>query len=200
MEEARIDLRLSGVSRASGGMYQNVVMEGVSRVVGDIVCEDCKWDGVTTIDGSITAKTLTAKGKSDIRGDVRGEVIRLEGYMKIGGLCDAEKFVGMGAFTIEGLLNAGDISLQVYGPTRIHEIGAETIRVQRESGRSLFGRLKTLTADIIEGDEIYLEYTKARAVRGNKVTLGAGCNIDVVEYRAEFEQHAKAHIGTQKKL
>jgi cytoskeletal protein CcmA (bactofilin family) len=199
-EGSRINLMMSGVGNASGGMYQNVNIQGVGKVQGDIECVDCSVEGVATIFGSVNAQSIRIKGKATVKGDVFGEIVNLEGQVKISGKCDAEKFIGTGAFTITGLLNAGEIFMQVYGPSHVGEIGAETIRVEKESGRSLLGRLKTLSAETIEGDEIYLENTKAKVVRGNRVVIGAGCNIELVEYRTEFEQHKSARIGTQKKL
>jgi len=191
---------MSGVSKASGGTYQNVTIQGIGKVHGDIECEDCRIEGVATILGNVKAQAIRMQGRVRIQGDVSGENVNLEGQVTITGKCDAEKFVGSGVFTIAGLLNAGEISIRVYGPSHVGEIGAETIRVEKESGRSLLGRLKILSTETIEGDEIYLENTKAKVVRGNRVVIGAGCNIELVEYRTAFEQHESAHVVTQKKL
>lgn len=37
--------------------------------------------------------------------------------------------------------------------------------------------------ETIEGDDIHLELTRARVVRGNNVSIGSGCDIDLVEYK-----------------
>ena len=34
-----------------------------------------------------------------------------------------------------------------------------------------------LTTDVIEDDEIYLEYTKSKIVRGKDIELGPGCDM-----------------------
>ena len=191
---------MSGVGKASGGTYQNVNMQGVGKVLGNIECVNCSAEGVSTFSGSIKAQTIQLKGKASIEGDVSCETVNLEGQITISEKCDAEKFVGTGAFTIAGLLNAGEIFIQVYGPSHTGDIGAETIRIEKEAGRSLFSRLKRLSAETVEGDEIYLESTKANVVRGNRIVIGAGCDIDLVEYRTEFERHKSARVGTLKKL
>ena len=59
---------------------------------------------------------------------------------------------------------------------------------------------KELTADIIEGDDIYLENTHAKVVRGNNITLGSGCEIELVEYKNDFKQDKEAEIGTHRKI
>ena len=52
-----------------------------------------------------------------------------------------------------------------------------------------------LVADIIEGDDIYLENTHAKVVRGNNITLGPGCEIAFVEYKNDFKQDKEATVG-----
>ena len=76
-----------------------------------------------------------------------------------------------GAFKIRGLLNAGKLELKLHGPSEAREIGGEKITVKRE-GRFIFPRIEKmitpfgfntcLISDVIEGDEIYLEYTTAK--------------------------------------
>ncbi len=59
---------------------------------------------------------------------------------------------------------------------------------------------KELTVDVIEGDDVYLENTMAKIVRGNNVTIGSGCKIELVEYKGSFKQDGGAEIGTNKKI
>lgn len=56
-----------------------------------------------------------------------------------------------------------------------------------------------LEADTIEGDEIFLENTKARVVRGKKIQLGEGCEIETVEYSDSLEVAQGASVKNQKK-
>ena len=63
-----------------------------------------------------------------------------------------------------------------------------------------FGKeVGSLAAKVIEGDDIYLENTTADMVRGNKVKIGPGCQIGVVEYRDDFTHDPKATIKTTTK-
>ena len=50
----------------------------------------------------------------------------------------------------------------------------------------MFNSKGELTTELIEGDEIYLENTNAKIVRGNNITIGEGCNIGLIEYRGEI--------------
>ena len=51
-----------------------------------------------------------------------------------------------------------------------------------------------LKAETIEGDDVYLEHTTAQVVRGNTVTIGEGCEIDLVEYRTDFKKTPGASV------
>jgi cytoskeletal protein CcmA (bactofilin family) len=57
-----------------------------------------------------------------------------------------------------------------------------------------------LEADTIEADEIFLENTKARVVRGKKIQIGEGCEIESVEYSESLEVAPGAQVKEQKKV
>lgn len=50
----------------------------------------------------------------------------------------------------------------------------------------VFNTRRGLRCSIIEGDDIYLEDTRSKIVRGNNVTIGRGCEIELVEYKNEI--------------
>ena len=198
--ETRKNLFLSGVGSASGGTYFKVGVQGMGTVQGDIDCVDCSLEGMTTIRGSIKAETMKAQGAVRILGNITGGAIALEGRVKIFGGCDADQFVATGAMTIRGLLNAEDVSFRLYGPSHVKEIGAHRVRVEQEKGPSVFGRLKTLSVDTVEGDDIYLENTIAKVVRGNTVVIGEGSKVELVEYHDKLDRHEGASISIERKV
>jgi cytoskeletal protein CcmA (bactofilin family) len=59
---------------------------------------------------------------------------------------------------------------------------------------------KILTSNIIEGDLIYLENTNAKIVRGKNVTIGAGCKIELVEYKESFKKDEKSVVDKYNKI
>lgn len=199
-QSARYNLDLSGVGTAPGGMYQDVNVQGVGTVHGDIDCVHCRVDGVAKISGNVKAQTVQINGKARVEGDVTGDEIILEGDMRIHGACAADVFRASGAFSITGLLNAGQVSIRLFGPGRVNEIGGETIRVEQEQKFSLFRRLKRLDADLIEGDDIYLEYTRAKTVRGNRIQIGPGSEIEHVEYRTELTVNPAAKVAERRQI
>lgn len=165
---------------------------GTARVLGNATVKDFTIDGTVTIEGAVTSETVGLRGTTTIHGD-----------------CNAEKFECKGSFTIDGLLNAGTIDITLYGSTKVREIGGENVRVRKQTGpianvvNALLQRLdfqQRLVTDTIEGDEVALEYTKARIVRGNFVRLGQGCEVDLVEYKGTLDQAPGAVVKESKKV
>lgn len=196
----RKNLDLSGIGSASGGTYQNLNVQGVGKVHGDVDCVLCQVEGVVEVDGNVKVQTMHIRGKAKIKGHVVGEDVKIDGKITIAGNCEAEMFYAAGAFVIDGLLNAGQITIRLYGPAQVKEIGGGQIRVERGPRSGLFSRGKKLSVEIVEGDDIHLEYTKARTVRGNKVSIGPGCEVGLVEYRTDFQQAKEAKITASQRL
>jgi len=80
-----------------------------------------------------------------------------------------------------------------------------TLRKDRSSRlirfiESIFPNTDVLATESVEGGDIYLEYTKAKVVRGNNVNIGPGCEIDLVEYRNDFQQVKEARVKDSNKI
>ncbi|HEX3028548.1 MAG TPA: hypothetical protein VHT34_04435 [Clostridia bacterium] len=63
----------------------------------------------------------------------------------------------------------------------------------------LFSKGFGLQADVIEGTDIYLENTKAKVVRLNKVKIDPDCNIDQVEFTDSIEVTTGSVVKNQVK-
>jgi cytoskeletal protein CcmA (bactofilin family) len=189
------DLVMSGVATAGGGVYRRVHISGVGRVVGDVVCETARIDGVMTVRGTMEAKELVANGKTKVEGALRGHALRLSGQIHVDGDCSAEVVEVSGAIEIDGLVSADEVTIRLYGGSKVRELGGSRIRVHRSWRWGFFSRYRRLTVDTVEGDDIRLEATRARVVRGDKVHIGPGCEIERVEYRSEFRQDDGARVN-----
>ncbi|REK74352.1 hypothetical protein DX130_17665 [Paenibacillus paeoniae] len=221
------NLRMNGVIRAAGGFYDNVLVDGVGRVSGDVhAATAARVNGVLTVEGSMETPELKADGKLSIEGALKSGIlhgngivktgshvtadsVKLSGILKAGGNVEAELLHLNGAITVQGLLNAGEIELGLsHVESRAHEIGGETIRVRRISSNSwkwlwkwaIPGSETRLVAGVIEGDDIQLEYTHADIVRGQRVTIGKGCKIGRVEYREQLTRHPGSEIGKEERI
>lgn len=218
------NLIISGYGSSNGGEFHIVKLEGKARVDGGLHCTEFVTNGKSTVNGPVHAKTavvngdstingpleaehLTVHGRTVINGDLSGERLKVQGQVKVSRNCEAETFTCQGGFEIEGLLNAGEIDITLYGKGRVKEIGGESIKVRRETNqlakwlRLMFTSLNGgLTAESIEGDDIFLEQTTAQVVRGNRITIGEGCRIDLVEYKDELILEGDALVRQQIQL
>ncbi|EJD68183.1 YhbF [Bacillus sp. 916] len=92
------------------------------------------------------------------------------------------------------MLNAGGGNIHLrYDRSRVKEIGGTSITVRRKPG-FLKRKAGTLSAELIEGDAIYLEYTEADIVRGKHVEIGPGCKIEKIEYQTSCKSHEKSTV------
>ena len=204
------DFKIYGTSRVDGNIQsRSFKIFGTSVVVGNVDSDRAYIYGTSDIGGDLSVKRLKLYGSSDIGGSLTGDQLQIGGEVTVLKDCEAESFTAKGAFTIGGLLNAGTVHIQLFGPCSAREIGGETIKVTR-SGlayslhkllHSLAPRTENnLTADTIEGDNIYLEYTRARVVRGSSVHIGPGCEIECVEYKEHFEQAKNSVVHRSDRL
>ncbi|QAY65939.1 hypothetical protein [Paenibacillus protaetiae] len=226
METAKYpDMRMQGIWNGGGGRYSAVELDGVGKVAGDVEADRFISNGVATIQGGLTAAVMQFNGRLKVEGGIAGQELLLEGQLKakgplhadrckingaisIEGDCSAEQFEATGGIKIGGLLNGGQISIMMQGPSKIKEIGGEQIEVQRAK-RELWSKLlgaavpkwtPSLEAQHIEGDEVRISYTNAEVVRGDRVFIGPGCRIGLVEYRTELQIDPDAAIREEKKL
>lgn len=149
----------------------------------------------------VSGNEMKIRGTMDVGGNVLGEDISLKGSLSVKGDCEVENFISDGCFDIGGLLNAGKINIELkYGKSSVKEMGGEEIQVKRKS--SFLGLNKqngSLYVNTIEGDHIYVEYTKASVIRGNKIEIGPGCEVDLVEYNEQFNCAKNSNVKRQTK-
>jgi cytoskeletal protein CcmA (bactofilin family) len=205
------DFRINGTGVVQGSLNANTAeVHGFSRFSGDLHSNKLKIEGRADIDGSVSGKDIKVHGNIKVKGSLSGETVDIHGGAKIAGDCEAESFKVRGHFVIGGLLNAGEIDIMLldFG-SQAKEVGGEWIKVKKPDRGFQLKKLiysyilqkdMGLKADTIEGDEIVLEYTKAKVVRGNRVKIGPGCEIELVEYKDHFSQDNGAVVNEHRKL
>ncbi|HML05250.1 MAG TPA: polymer-forming cytoskeletal protein [Methanobacterium sp.] len=223
-----IKFKINGEGTLDGNLKaaDTVSIMGEGRLSGDVDCANIKIYGEGELEGNLKAEdTVNIKGEAEIKGNLKAKNVKLYGQIEAGGElfadeakitgnintggdCNAEMFKVEGGFTIDGLLNADVLKINLYWPSKANEIGGSEITVKK-SGKLSFLGLKNiimpsgdneLTVDLIEGDDIYLENTIAKVVRGTNVTIGSGCKIELVEYKESFKQNNGVKVDTHKKI
>ncbi|MCQ6562610.1 polymer-forming cytoskeletal protein [Paenibacillus mendelii] len=216
-------VRITGSGQSSGGVYDSVHIMGEGQlfgeteadtfecmgncvVKGNLKARNYRLQGEASIEGDMLANKLTALGQINVQGSVRGSRLHIRGQLEVGGSCGADSFQAKGGFTIQGLLSADRVEVSLYGPCAAQEIGGGRIDVRRSrvmgiknwfSGKE--GPLE-LTAESIEGDDIYIEHTHAEHVRGNHIIIGPGCRIGHVEYRQTLQKNKSAIVRHEVKI
>lgn len=182
---------------------ESVEIHGSADIKGNLEAENILIKGEAKIRDNVFATTIKIEGHTSIDGSLKGDKVTLIGKVRVDGDCEAEIFKAEGQFTIKGLLNAGSIDIKLHGESKVKEIGGEVVKVQHKT----LGLIKALnpmfssklSVDSIEGDLIELERSKVRVVRGSNVQIGTDCEIELVEYKNDFQQNTKAKVKDSRK-
>ena len=219
--------RFGKVSISGSGKLQGAVecesfhVSGAGKVEGPVFAESAKISGSFDAEGNaeITGAveiTGSLKTEGDLRcgdlsvsgvikaaGSIRGNAVSVSGVLKTPADVQAETLRSSGALSIDGLLNAETVEIELNGDNAVGSIGGGRVLVRNKPrGFSLFGRQKRsrLKAELIEADEIDLENTDCRTVRGVNVHVGSECVIDRVEYSGTLTTAADATVGEKVKV
>ncbi|GAE37986.1 hypothetical protein BW1_004_00340 [Bacillus mycoides NBRC 101238 = DSM 11821] len=182
----------------------NARISGLGKVDGTVSAEMMRIDGKATITQDVKANSLKIAGKGTIGGNVTGEEFKINGQATIDGNCEVDVFSSEGQFTVGGLLSADEININIHGTCRAKEIGGQTIKVRHRL--STFSKLfKTvfglqLEAELLEGDNIDIDYAHIKTVRGNNVTVGPNCEIDLIEYTGVLNVDKNASVKEIKQV
>ncbi|MBK1812480.1 polymer-forming cytoskeletal protein [Clostridium sp. YIM B02505] len=203
------EFKISGDASIKGDVKSSLFsVSGSSSINGNITSDEMKISGDSKIGGDLSVGQLKISGDSKVGGNLKGDNIKIFGGVRIGGNCEAEHFTCYGAFNIGEMLNAEKIEINPGGECKTNEIGGKEIEVRLRSKDSFvmsFIRFASfsksrLICDSIEGDNIYLEATKASIVRGKNITIGERCEIDTVEYSEDITILDGAIVKNQIKI
>jgi len=199
-----LEIRTEGVFTSNGDIKAGVGMiNGVATIKGGLESGDMDVNGEFRVEGDLSVHYLRDEGRTNVKGSIAAESIDMQGELKVRGDCDAEVFGCNGALQIGGTLNAGDVSVSLYGPSSAKEIDGGKIVVKKGAKSTgilvalfrpiVYGKAR-LTVDTIEGDDVDIEHTTARVIRGDRVAIGDGCHVDLVEYRGDFKKTPNAKV------
>lgn len=220
------EMRISGSGTVAGNVKAGLIKtSGSSSIVGDTKAETITTSGSSKYEGSVMASDMTISGSSKVTrnlivekfkvsgsckvgGKIQGGLIRASGSLTVGEDCEVETFSTSGSVHIDGLLNADNVQIEINHESSIKEIGGEKISVTHHSSSKLLKQVVNfflqkedyLFSELIEGDEVYLENTKAKLVRGKNVVIRENCEIDTVEYSGTIEIHKDSSIRNKVKI
>lgn len=189
----------SGSSSVKGGFFgQRFTSNGSGSVKGEMQAEEIRTNGSFACESKMKTTVIVSNGSLRCEGDVEAEDFRVDGMV-----------------TIRGMLNTNSGDITARGGSYIREIGCERLTVRRDSisrlgfgailqwfARRFLGRdtIGYLRSEIVEGTDLSLESTHAAVVRGERVMIGAGCEIGLVEYSKELSVHPEAKVKDRRKM
>ena len=198
---------VNGAGTANGRVVaQTITVNGQGTFNGEIQASSMTVNGDASVRDGVGIADFTIKGNTNVGGSIAANQLTLRGFLRGAGDCQAESFTGEGAFTIAGLLSADIIDVKIYGTCAAKEIGGEKITIRSPQGFQSITQIFTfwaerrLTADTIEGDDVYLECVTAKTVRGRNVTIGTDCRVDVVEYSDNYSRTDGAMVGEARRV
>ncbi len=211
---------INGAGTVTGDVVcKELKINGAGRCTGAVKADLINVNGAGTFDGAVQAGEMVVNGSADVHagmgigrlkirgtcaldGGLAAHEVELRGEIRVGGDLQAERFTGEGRFAINGLLNADTIDLRIHGRSAAREVGGEHIVLRAPEGfSSIFSVFsdRRLVTDSIEADEVQLISTTAKVVRGARVTVGEGCEIELVEYTESLQRLAGAQVREERK-
>ncbi|EKN71453.1 hypothetical protein BABA_01405 [Neobacillus bataviensis LMG 21833] len=180
----------------------SVKVVGETEVKGNMESGDMLVMGTLSIGGKAGLEKVKILGTLEVGERLFGETANIKGSISVGGDIEYEKFDLSGGFEIKGLLNAGTVNIGLrFGESTAEEIGGEKITVKRKTSLLPFVKDEgSLVVKVVEGDEVFLENTKADIVRGKLVKIGTGCQIGRVEYSTDFIQDKNSTVKMAEKI
>ncbi len=209
------ELRTTGSCTVDGSISADVLKcSGSQRVDGSVNAGYVKTSGSIRVKGDLETDKFVSEGSFKVGGLLSGDEITV----RLGGDCQAEEIGGERIEVRSGVdrgFDPDELSERVEGRRRgkrwkfremgidididFEKLSSEMSKLGAKLGNlglSLtgFGGGGTLRAHSIEGDEIYLEATRAKLVRGKRVLIGPDCEIERVEYEEESHVHDDADV------
>lgn len=200
-----VDFECNGSGYVNGDIKaETVKISGSGKINGKIDAMHMSIEGSGSIQQDATVKKMKISGKGTVGRNVSGEDMDIRGKAVIDGNCEVDTFKSEGQFIVGGLLSADNMYIDIHGECKAKEIGGQTINIKyRKSPLSwLFKTIFTprLETELIEGDNINVEYTNTNIIRGNNVTIGPECEIGVVEYHETYKNKNQSLVKEYKQV
>lgn len=212
------EINTTGTCKIINGLRADLLkVSGSQKIGGGLTGNYCKVTGSLKVKGDVEVDKFVSKGVFTIENLLSADEIEIH----LGGTCKVKQIGGEkievrrkgtgwslnGEGLRDGLENI-DKKLDKVGEKFGVEVDLDTDKLTREISK-LGEKIQvniggwgagTLTTDLVEGDQVYLEWTKANTVRGKKVIIGEGCEIERVEYSSSIQISDDAEVATEVQL
>jgi len=195
-----VEIHVSGSADFKGNIQAKKVEAGGSlKIQGLLDADTVESSGSLKVTGKLLTRELHSSGSASFE-TLEADTVTSSGSISALKDIKANYFGSTGKFEIGGTLNADKIEVKLAGDSSAKLVKGKAIEVRQYS--SLISKVvkSFLTADKIQGDELYLENVNAKLVKGKTVKIGPRCNIDVVEYKDTVSVDPQSRVGKQNKV
>lgn len=196
------EANISGATKVQGNAdVGELDSSGSLKIMGKTKADKMDLSGASKFMGKVELGKLSSSGSTKFMENLEGKNISVSGAFKAEKSIKAGTFKASGVFEIKGTLKGEEIMLKPGGRScSIGKISGGDILVESGGGGLFsFGKGGSLKVEEITGDEIYLENTTAKLVKGNSVKIGPGCSIDKLEAK-EMKIHESSSVKEKEKL
>lgn len=212
-------LRLYGSAAfEQSGVFEELTIRGDGEFNRHVTVDSIKNSGTLVVNGCLIAREVKSYGVMQGAGKFKVENLLSAGVLETKGEIEGEKMIIKGAIHNANLINGEDILIELNDQCQCQSIGASKLMVKSakcKRRKSLFtmnknsektiltekwlanASNKVLIAEEIEGDNLELNLTKAKVVRGEKIKIGALSKIGMVEYSMSLEIDESAEVLQQ---
>ena len=207
-----IQFSVSGSGRGENiECAESFKVSGGAKFMGDIEAKNVRITGSLVCGGNVSVEeTLSCFGSAKCERDVKCEKLSVTGALHVDGNVEAESVNVDGSLHCAGLLNAEKIDIKADHKVHIGSIGGSKIVIYCETKEvkrlPLFSSLvsratgSVTVVSSVEGDDVAIERVTCPRVTGRVVAVGAGCQIDLVQYSECVEISPDAMVGKTEKI
>ncbi len=188
------EVHISGSCKFDGGcVAEEFHVSGSAATSSDLSAREFHSSGRTSVGGNLRSKEISSSGSLKVAGSILdSQELHSAGTLKVDGWVRTQEFESKGSFDIGEGIEAQEVTIRLSGTSRAPIIKANEISVRRGK------RDGELRAETIEGEDVYVEATRASTIRGKRVTIGPFCTVDVAEAH-ELEVHETSTVKEQRK-
>lgn len=193
---------------------EEIDVEGSGTFKGNLEVNELQVSGSSKVEKMVQGDMAHIEGALVALDGASFDKVTVDGAFKTLKSLEVEEINCNGILSIGEELNGEKIIITLKGASKIGTIGGHEIKVRKGSfygNTQIFSMIKGLfsgessnydglTCVEIEGDEIDVEYTKAKIVRGCNVVIGDKCEIGKVEYSESIIASPSAKIREKVKV
>ena len=207
-------IRVYGSATVTGDVTaKSMKVFGAIEYKGICKIDALKLFGACEFQEYVEVGDLNIKGACEFNNDIKVDYLKIYGAsefkenlfrckeVKVYGEAEAKRLEAdaiyiNGYVTCTEQMNGDKIEIATKAGSVIKEMVGTDIEVKPQTKWWMFqgGPRKKVEVETIEGDNVYLENAIVKVVRGNNITIGPNCEIDLIEYHEKCDIKDKSGV------